>query len=297
MNDAENTVGSSNTSSPPKTSNAQNTSSSQLAVRTTPAGVESFLAELQAVDAHLLRLSRWVIAGMVIAYLLFAALCITAAYLWVDLTTGQQKSQLKAVERKLRVTDNELARLRKKTKKTSADAHTRSERIAKYFQLYLSGDFEKIFNEHQKLANQAATPLEKLVTRHVQSEAKRHASFHAYCQGVAAYNQGKTKKAVDHLESALKYDRTGPHVPALHYYLGLSYYKLSQYRKATVHLEKMIKAKSKHDVVDEHALFRLGHAHEMLKQTAMAKRHYQRLLKKFPKSQYTSIVKSKLRQL
>jgi TolA-binding protein len=253
--------------------------------------------ELKMVDAHLEKLSRWVLLGTVVAYVLFAVLCATAAYFWVDLASGQQKSELRAVKRKLEVTERELDRLRKQEEKRLAEARARSERIAKHFQMYLGGNYEKVFIAHQKLSNRATTPLERLVVRHVHKEAQRHASFEAYTKGVAAYNEGKTKKALQHLQRAFKYDRTGPHLPGLRYYLGLAYYKLSQYRKATKHLEALVRSKHGKEILDAHGMFRLGHAHEMLKQDSMAKRYYNRLLKQFPKSQYTSIVKAKLRQL
>lgn len=253
--------------------------------------------DLKTVDIHIERLAQRVLMGSVVAYLVFAALCITAAYLWVDIATGQHKAETQSLKRKLSLTEKELKRTKSQTTLKRTTARERSEKIAKYFEWHLNGDYEKVFKKGQAIANLAQTPLERRVTRHVTSEAKRHASFQAYAEGVAAYNKGKTKQAIQSLKRAMKYDKTGPHITALRYYLGLAHYKQSNYRKATVYLEALLRSKNKIDVLDDHALYRLGHAHELLKQNAQAKRHYQRLLKIFPKSQYASIVKPKIKQL
>lgn len=253
--------------------------------------------DLKVVDIHIEKLSRRVLLGSVFAYVVFASLCITAAYLWVDIATGQQASRRDAIERKLGVTEKELGALKKQMEENRTAARERSEKLAVFFEWFIEGKYEKILKEGRKLSDMASTPLERLVVQHVTTAAKRQTSFDAYAEGVHAYNAGKPKAAIGHLTRAMKYDNTGPHIPALRYYLGLTHYKQSNYRKATIHLEAMLKSDKKQKFLDDHALFRLGHSHELLKQNNQAKRHYKNLLKSFPKSQYVGIVRSKINQL
>lgn len=253
--------------------------------------------DLKMVDMHLERLSKRVLLGSIVAYLVFAALCITASYLWVDIATGRHSARTAALERTLSLSEKELAETRKRMEENNAAAGDRSEKIAIFFEWFLEGDFEKIHKEGRKIADIAQTPLERLVVGHINNEAKKHASFHAYAQGVHEFNSGEIDNAIENLTRAIKYDGTGPHISALLYYLGSAQYKKGNYRQATVHLEAMLKSDDKNRFLDDHALFRLGHAHELLKQTAQARNHYNRLLKVFPKSQYVGLVRSKLQHM
>ena len=122
----------------------------------------------------------------------------------------------------------------------------------------------------------------------------------AYAEGVAAYNQDKPqsyKAAVEKLELALKYDTSGGHVPALRYYLGVTYYKLQRFRNATKQLEALAQSSRSADLLDGRALFHLAHAHDLLKQERRARKYYRKYLKKFPKGPHAGLVRQKLKQL
>ncbi len=253
--------------------------------------------DLKLVDMHLERLSKRVLLGSIVAYFVFAALCIVAAYLWVDISTGRDSARMEALERTLNISQEELAETRKRIDENNVAARERSEKIAIFFDWFLGGEHEKIIKEGRQIADIAQTPLERLVVNHINDDARKHAGFQAYAEGVYAYNSGELDEAIKSLTKAIKYEGTGPYIPALLYYLGSAHYKKADYRQATIHLEAMLQADEKKKFRDDHALFRLGHAHELLKRTAQAKVHYTNLLKSFPKSQYAGLVRSKLQQM
>lgn len=262
--------------------------------------------DMQVLDEHLQRVGRRLLVTTILVYLLFAALCVTGAYLWIDLARRNSQRELTRGRRATRNVKAALATLRKTVETQKNESRLRSERIARYLETFLAGEEKGLLKQHDELISGTLTPLERVVVLYVHREIRQKAGFETYTEGVALYNQAmvsrrkkpeKFKEAVEKLELALKYDNSGKHVPSLHYYLGLTYYRLSHYRLATKHLEYVSRSSRGAEMMDPDGLFRLAHAHDLLKQEAQARRNYELFLKRFPKNQNAGMVKQKLKQL
>jgi tetratricopeptide (TPR) repeat protein len=256
--------------------------------------------DLKSLDENLQKVASRLLMSTVIIYLVFAALCVLGAYLWIDLTTRSCTDSLAKSQKTLKAAQQTMQGLKQKLDRHNSIARNRSERVAKYLQRYLVGEGRKLLKEYDQVASLAQTPLERMVVNHVRQQLRREAGLEAYAEGVAAYNQDKAqsyKTAVEKLELALKYDSSGGHVPALRYYLGVTYYKLQRFRKATKQLEALAQSSRAAELLDGRALFHLAHAHDLLKQERRARKYYRKYLKKFPKGPHAGLVRQKLKQL
>ena len=186
-------------------------------------------------------------------------------------------------------------------KKERADeqkkASQRASLLTKLLDLYRRGEDQNALELLPKAESAATTPLEHAVVTEVSERLNRRAALRALASGIADCQRDKTKEALKHLLQALKYAPKGPIALQAHYYAGLCYHKRQDYRKAAMHLGSVATDPAGEDILDDAGLFRLGHAHDLLKQSQAARKYYGLLLERYPKSAFAPVAKAKLRQL
>jgi len=251
--------------------------------------------DLRLLGEHVVRLGNRILAASIVSFVLFAAFCTVAAYLWVRTTTKHFSHDLaratKQSERLQRQIDAAAARQRRR----EAESRKNSERIANYFELFVSGQTDKALAMQTDAVKRGHGPLRRVVVDFVSRGLRLRSAQQEYAHGLAEIEENHNKSATKHLLSALRYAPTGPLAGKIHYRLRGTYYKTSHFRDAAEHFEAVTRQDPA--ALDDSGLFRLAHAHDLLKEGPAARRYYNLLLKRFPRSEYASIVKGKLRQL
>ncbi len=253
--------------------------------------------DLKIVDQHIVQMDRRLLGANIVGFVLFALLSGLAAYLWVSAATKHCERRQKADAKRIKRMRLVLEQWKKdKAKKQKAEAE-RATLLAKLMGLYHKGEDEKALNLLPKADAAATTPLERTILNQITIGLNRRAALRSLARGISEYQKDKTKEATKHLLQVLKYCPTGPIALQAHYYAGLCYHKRQDYRKAALHLGAVATAPGGEDILDDTGLFRLGHSHDLLKQSQAAKKYYSLLLEKYPKSPFAPVAKTKLRQL
>ncbi len=253
--------------------------------------------DLKLLDHHLVSLNKRILGANIIGFVLFALLCATAAYLVASTAD-------KRAERRRKADVDQLVRLRRTLKqwkteqsKTREESSARTTLLTKLMDLYHRGENEKALELLPKAEAAAHSALEHAVVAEVSRNLNRKAALAALARGISDYQRDKPKDAIKHLLQALKYAPHGSIALQAHYYAGLSYHKRQDYRKAAQHLGALATDPAGEDILDDAGLFRLGHAHDLLKQSQAARKYYGLLIERYPKSVFAPVARAKLRQL
>ncbi|MCD6499135.1 MAG: tetratricopeptide repeat protein [Deltaproteobacteria bacterium] len=251
--------------------------------------------DLRLLGEHVGRLGNRILAASIVSFALFAIFCAAAAYLWVRTTTKHFSYDLARATRHSESLQRRVDALTTQQRVGKTKRLKNAERIVRYFELFLKGQTDKALALQTDAVKRGKGPLARAVVAFVSRGLRLRSAQQEYAHGLAEMEEKHYKTAAKHLLSALRYAPDGPLAGKIHYRLGLAYYQSSHFRDAAEHFEAVTRQEPK--MLDDSGLFRLAHAHDILKEEPAARRYYKQLLERFPHSEYAAIVKGKLRQL
>ncbi len=253
--------------------------------------------DLGNLDLHVAQLSRRVLMASLVAYSLFAALCVAGALLAVR---AARQRALRAEERARaarREFERRLEKVQAEAAKERKERAERRKRLLFYLNAFVRGEVRRALELEARAQESVADELDEALVAFVSRKLHERAARAALADGLAAFFGGRLKKALKLFEQGIQYATPGPLALKLRYYAGLCAYKQGDFPAAARHLGRVAASGDGESLMDDVALFRLGHANELLKHTSAARKFYRLLLDRYPKSPLVPVARAKLRSL
>lgn len=112
---------------------------------------------------------------------------------------------------------------------------------------------------------------------------------------MAKFQSKNYESAVSEFSKSLETEKDPQKINMYNYYLGESYFALKQYDRSVKHFQKVINSGNSYKKAE--AQIMLGEAHVRSGQTAEARRAFETLIEKYPKSQYVPRARKLLQQM